>query len=133
MEKVLGEHRSGKGGAVAMSRILFADGEPHIRQLCQEELQDEGYEVAVTGQAAEVVRLVESFQPDMVILEVLLPDMSGLETGRMIKGTNRKTRIVLYSHVYPPQDLSSWGADDFVVKSPNLDRLKAVVRRLLPC
>jgi DNA-binding response OmpR family regulator len=133
MEKVLGEHRSGKGGAAAMSRILFADGEPHIRQLCQEELQDEGYEVAVTGQAAEVVRLVESFQPDMVILEVLLPDMSGLETGRMIKGTNRKTRIVLYSHVHPPQDISSWGADDFVVKSPNLDRLKAVVRRLLPC
>jgi DNA-binding response OmpR family regulator len=69
----------------------------------------------------------------MVILEVLLPDMSGLETGRMIKGTNRKTRIVLYSHGYPPQDLSSWGADDFVVKSHNLDRLKAVVRRLLPC
>ena len=116
-----------------MLRILFADGEPHIRQLCLEELQDEGYEVQVTGRAAEVVRLVESFQPDMVILEVLLPDMSGLEAGRMIKGTNRKTRIVLYSHVRPPQDLSNWGADDFVVKSPNLDRLKAVVRRLLPC
>ena len=64
-----------------MSRILFADGEPHIRQLCLEELQDEGYEVKVTGQAAEVVRLVDSFQPDMVIMEVVLPDMSGLETG----------------------------------------------------
>ncbi len=63
-----------------MSRILFADGEPHIRQLCLEELQDEGYEVEVTGQAAEVVRLVDSFQPDMVIMEVVLPDMSGLES-----------------------------------------------------
>ena len=116
-----------------MSRILFADSEPNIRQLCREELEDEGYEVQVTGRAAEVVRLVESFQPDMVILEVMLPDMSGLEAGRMIKGTNRKTRIVLYSHFYPPHDLSSWGADDFVVKSANLDGLKAVVRRLLPC
>jgi len=115
-----------------MARILFADSEPHIRQLCQEELQDEGYEVRVTGRAAEVVRLVESFQPDMVIMEVLLPDMSGLEAGRLIKGTNRKTRVVLYSFVKPPQDLSSWGADDFVVKSADLDRLKAVVRRLLP-
>ncbi len=115
-----------------MSRILFADGEPHIRQLCLEELQDEGYEVQVTGRAAEVVRLVDSFQPDMVIMEVILPDMSGLETGRMIKGTNRKTRVVLYSHVRPPHDLSSWGADDFVVKSANLDGLKAAVRRLLP-
>ncbi|MFA5111552.1 MAG: response regulator [Desulfobaccales bacterium] len=114
-----------------MSRILFADSEPHIRQLCLEELQDEGYEVKVTGRGEEAVRLVESFKPDMVILEVLLPDMSGLETGRMIKGTNRKTRVILYSYLSPPQDLSSWGADDFVVKSPNLDRLKAAVRRLL--
>ena len=115
-----------------MWRILFADSEPHIRQLCLEELQDEGYEVQVAGRAAEVVRLVDSFQPDMVIMEVVLPDMSGLETGLMIKGTNRKTRVLLYSHVSPPQDLSSWGADDFVVKSPNLDGLKAAVRRLLP-
>jgi DNA-binding response OmpR family regulator len=115
-----------------MSRILFADGEPHIRQLCLEELQDEGYEVRVTGQAAEVVRLVDSFKPDMVIMEVILPDMSGLEAGRMIKGTNRQTRVVLYSHISPPGDLSSWGADGFVVKSPNLDGLKATVRRLMP-
>jgi DNA-binding response OmpR family regulator len=115
-----------------MARILFADSEPHIRQLCQEELQDEGYEVTVTGKAADVVRLAESSQPDMVILEVLLPDMSGLEAGRMIKGGNRKTRVVLYSHFRPPHDLSSWGADDFVLKSPDLGPLKAAVRRLLP-
>jgi DNA-binding response OmpR family regulator len=115
-----------------MVRILFADSEPHIRQLCLEELQDEGYEVQVTGQAREVVRLVDSFNPDMVIMEVVLPDMSGLETGRMIKATNRKTQVVFYSHVCPPHDLSSWGADGFVVKSPNLDGLKAAVRRLLP-
>jgi two-component system OmpR family response regulator len=116
-----------------MSRkILFADSEPHIQQLCLEELQDEGYEVQVTGRAEEVVRLAETFQPDMVILEMLLPDMSGLEAGRMIKGANRKTHVILYSFSPPPEDISVWGADDFVVKSPNLDRLKAAVRRFLP-
>jgi len=115
-----------------MSRVLFADSEPHIRQLCQEELQDEGYEVLVTGKGREVVRLVESFKPDVVILEVLLPDMSGLETGRIIKGSRKETRVILYSHALPPHDLSTWGADDFVVKSPDLDQLKAVVRRSLP-
>jgi DNA-binding response OmpR family regulator len=115
-----------------MSRIIFVDSEPHIRQLCLEELQDEGYVVKVAEKAEEVVRLAESFKPDMVILELLLPDMSGLEAGRLIKGTNRKTRVVLYSHFLPPHDLSSWGADGFVIKSPNLDGLKATVRRLLP-
>ncbi len=112
------------------TRIVFADSEPHIRQLCMEELRDEGYEVQVAGRGKEAVRLADSFEADVVILEVLLPDMSGLETGRMIKGKHRNTRVVLYSYCLPPHDLSAWGADDFVVKSPNLDRLKAVVRRL---
>ena len=114
-----------------MTRIVFADGEPHIRQLCLEELQDEGYEVAVAGKGREAVCLADSFKPDVVILEVLLPDMSGLETGRIIKGSRKETRIILYSHDLPPHDLAAWGADDFVVKSPNLDRLKDVVRRCL--
>jgi two-component system OmpR family response regulator len=115
-----------------MSRILFADSEPHIQRLCQEELQEEGYEVQVTGRGWEVVRLVESFKPDVVILEVLLPDMSGLETGRIVKGTKRDTRVVFYSHCLPPRDLANWGADAFVVKSPDLRCLKEAVRRLLP-
>ncbi len=114
-----------------MVRIVFADSEPHIRQLCLEELQDEGYEVAVAEKGREAVHLADSLKPDVVILEVLLPDMSGLETGRMIKGSRKETRVILYSHSLPPHDLSSWGADEFVVKSPNLDRLKDVVRRCL--
>jgi len=115
-----------------MSRIIVADSEPHIRQLCREELQDEGYEVRVAGKGKEVVRLVDTFKPDVVILEMLLPDMSGLETGLMVKGTKKDTRIIFYSHYLPPEDLSTWGADDFVLKSFNLDHLKEVVRRLLP-
>lgn len=114
-----------------MSRILFADSEPHIRRLCREELQDEGYEVQVAGKGREVIRLVDTFKPDVVILEVLLPDMSGLETGLMVKGTRRETRIIYYSSCRPPRDLSTWGADEFVAKSPDLDPLKAVVRRVL--
>ncbi len=114
-----------------MTRVVFADSEPHIRQLCLEELQDEGYEVEVTGKGKEALRLVDSFKPDVVILEVLLPDMSGLETGRIIKGSNKKTRVILYSYGLPPNDLADWGADDFVVKSPDLNPLKSVVRRLM--
>lgn len=99
-----------------MGRIIVADSEPHIRQLCLEELQDEGYEVQVAGKGKEVVRLVDSFKPDVVILEVLLPDMSGLETGMIVKGSSKDIRVVLYSHSWPPDDISALGADDFVVK-----------------
>ena len=54
--------------------------------------------------------LAESFQPDVVILEVLLPDMSGLETGRIIKGNRKETGVIFYSYGLPPHDLSAWGA-----------------------
>jgi len=115
-----------------MRRVLFADAEPHIQQLCQEELREEGYEVQVAGSGGDVVRLVDSFQPDVVILEVLLPDMSGLETGRIIKGSSKQTQIIFYSHFKPPHHLSEWGADAFVLKSANLEKLKETVRQLIP-
>ena len=127
----MGEHRL-HGGVRAMSKILFADSEPHIRRLCLEELQEEGHEVAVVGNGAGVVRLMEAFNPDVVIMEVLLPDMSGVETGRIVKGTSKNTRVIFYSNCLPPRDLASLGADAFVVKSHDLQRLKEAVRRLLP-
>jgi DNA-binding response OmpR family regulator len=115
-----------------MRRVLFVDAEPHIQQLCQEELREEGYEVQVAGSGGDSVRLADSFHPDVVILEVLLPDMSGLETGRIIKGTSKQTQIILFSHYKPPHKLSEWVADAFVMKSANLDSLKQKVRQLIP-
>lgn len=115
-----------------MRKVLFVDAEPHIQQLFQEELQEEGYDVQVAGRGGDVARLVDSFHPDVVILEVLLPDMSGLETGRIIKGTSKKTRVILHSHYKPPHKLSDWGADAFVLKSANLEKLKETVRQLIP-
>jgi DNA-binding response OmpR family regulator len=114
-----------------MRRILFVDSEPHIQQLCLEELQDEGYEVLLAGSGGDVVRMVDTYNPDVVILEILLPDMSGLETGRMVKGSSKQTRLVYYSHCQPPQDPAEWGADAYVLKSPDLADLKETLRTLM--
>ncbi len=113
-----------------MRRILFGDSEPHIRLLCREELEEEGYEVQVAGSGGEIVRLAESFKPHLVIMEVLLPDMSGLEAGRMVKGTTKETRIIYFSHGHPPKDLSAWGGDAYVLKTSDLEPLKKTVRYL---
>ncbi len=107
-----------------MTRVLFVDGEPNIRRLCLEELEEEGYEVQVAGTAGEVARLIDSFQPEVVILDVWLPDMSGLEAGRIIKGTSRKTRVIFHSFGPAPDKLDDWGGDAFVEKSFDLSELK---------
>ncbi len=89
-----------------MSRILFADGEPHIRQLFQEELQDEGYEVAVTCCGGKWCARWTPSSPTWFILEVLLPDMSGLETA----GWSKAPAGIPGSSSFlpaPPQDLAS--------------------------
>ena len=75
---------------------------------------------------------MDTFHPDVVILEVLLPDMSGIETGRIVKGSSQQTRVILYSHFTPPHTLSDWGADAFVLKSADLAKLKETVRQLVP-
>jgi DNA-binding response OmpR family regulator len=62
-----------------MRKVLFVDAEPHIQQLCQEELREEGYEVQVAGSGGDSVRLADSFHPDVVILEVLFPDWKPAE------------------------------------------------------
>ncbi|MEJ5329855.1 MAG: response regulator [Desulfobaccales bacterium] len=114
-----------------MARILLMDGEANIRRLCWEELLEEGYEVVTAATGTEGVRLVEAFHPDVVILEARLPDASGLEVGRMVKGTDRRIRLVLFTHCLPPRDLQAVGADAYVPKSWDLEPLKQTVRQLL--
>lgn len=114
-----------------MARILLMDGEPNIRRLCWEELLEEGHEVATAATGSEGVRLVEAFHPDVVILEARLPDASGLEVSRMVKGTDRRIRLVLFTHCLPPRDLKDVGADAYVHKSWDLEPLKETVRQLL--
>jgi two-component system response regulator (stage 0 sporulation protein F) len=110
-----------------MTRVLMVDGEPNIRRLCAEELEEEGYVVRMASTGEEVVSLIDTFRPEVVILEVRLPDMSGLEAGRIIKGTNRKMRVIFHSFGTPPDKLDRWGGDAFVEKSFDLSELKNTV------
>lgn len=113
-----------------MTTILFADHDPHIRLLCQEEFQDEGYQVVVAGSARETLDLMESADPDVVVLELLLPDMSGMETLRIIKGTRQDTPVLFYSTYTLQDSLPGIGHDGLVLKSHDTRDLKEAVRQL---
>ncbi len=113
-----------------MGRILVADSDPHICLLCQDELREEGYEVMVASNAHEVLGLVDASCPDLVVLEIMLPDMSGMETLRIIKGTCSTTPVIFHSTYGLPETGSQ--CDGVVLKTHDLASLKKKVQQLVP-
>jgi CheY-like chemotaxis protein len=115
-----------------MGRILVADSDPHILLLCQDELREEGYEVVVASNGHEALGLVDTICPDLVVMEIMLPDMSGFETLRIIKGTCSQTPVIFHSTYGLPETGGGSQCDGMVLKTHDLDSLKKVVRRFLP-
>ncbi len=114
-----------------MERILIADSDPHVLLLCRDELQEEGYEVLVASNAREALGLLEQDCPDLVVLEIMLPDMSGFETVQIIKGTCRQTPVIFHSTYGLPQQSCHCQVDGVVLKTHDLKPLKQKVKGLL--
>lgn len=114
-----------------MTKILLADSDLHIQQLCQEELVDEGYEVMLASNGQEAIQLMQSACPDLVVLELMLPDMSGVETMQIIQGTCKGTPVIFHSTYNFSQPLKLFGSCSMVLKSHDLDHLKCAVRGAL--
>ncbi|MBV5305303.1 MAG: response regulator [Desulfobulbaceae bacterium] len=115
-----------------MSKILLVDDEEGIQLLYQEEFQDEGYEVISAFTGEEALEKFKTEAPDLVILDIQMPGMNGIEVLRQMKMIDPKLPIILSTayHEYK-QDLSAWASDEYIVKSPDLSKLKEAVQRFL--
>ncbi len=115
-----------------MSQILIVDDEPNLRMLYRKELEDEGYEVIEAGTAEEGLRAFESQRPDLVVLDVRMPGMNGLEAMARILDRDRRIPIVLNT-AYDSyrDDFTSWAADAYVTKGPDTADLMRTIKRLL--
>jgi CheY-like chemotaxis protein len=115
-----------------MKKILVADDEEGIRILYKEELEEDGYEVAVAANGKEALALLTTFLPDLVILDIKMPEINGLDILQQIRTILRDLPVIL-SSAYPEyqQNLETWASDAYVVKSSNLANLKAAVKKIL--
>jgi len=116
-----------------MARILVVDDDPKITQMLRRVLSLDGYEVATAGSGPEGLHEVRANEPDLVILDVLMPGMDGLEVCRRIRVAGDTPILLLTAkdEVADRVEGLDSGADDYVVKPFALEELLARVRALL--
>ncbi len=113
-------------------RILLVDDDEGLRDLYREELEDEGYEVLTAKNGKEALQKLEKEKPDLVVLDIVMPKMDGIEALGRIVGQDKATPIILHtSHPGYEEDFMSWAADAYILKSTNRTELKEKIRELL--
>ena len=116
----------------AKIRILIADDEPNIRLLYRNELEEDGYEVILAEDGHQAIRQIERERPDLVVLDIRMPGLDGVETLARILDMHRTLPVILntaYSGY--EENFMTWPADAYVVKSGDVSLLKAKIREVL--
>jgi DNA-binding response OmpR family regulator len=115
-----------------MKTILVVDDDEAIRSLLQEELEDEGYKVMIATNARDALKMVEAEPLDLVILDIRMPGMDGLEALPRILGIKEGLPVIMNTAYSQYQDsFMSWAADAYVVKSSDLSELKTKIKELV--
>jgi two-component system, response regulator, stage 0 sporulation protein F len=117
---------------MAGEKILIVDDEENIRLLYEQELSEEGYQIAMAADGKECLEKVKSENPDLIILDIRMPKMDGLEAiGKIIELTKNIPIVLNTAYSTYKDDFMSWAADAYVVKSYDLDELKSTIKEVL--
>ncbi|MDW7711390.1 MAG: response regulator [Deferrisomatales bacterium] len=111
-----------------MAHILFIDDDESIRFLVQEELTLEGHRVRVADDGWDGLRAVEEACPDVVVVDIKMPGIGGLEVLRRLKETHPQIPVFLFTayNDYRAEAIQL-GADGYFIKSPDMSRLKNAI------
>ncbi len=112
-----------------MARILIVDDEPDVRENLSSILSKEGYEVRAASDGSQGLVMVEGYKPDLILLDVKMPNLDGLEVCRRIRNTNRVKGIPIIMITGYPEEKQvalNVGADDFLNKP--FDKLDVLTR-----
>ncbi|MHB1253737.1 MAG: response regulator [Candidatus Humimicrobiaceae bacterium] len=117
-----------------MKRVLVVEDETSIRNLYKEELVDEGYEVITAGNGIEGYELFKKEHPDLITIDLKMPEMNGIELLDKIRKEDKNIPIIIYSAYSEfTQNFSTWAANEYLVKSSDLTEFKEKVKELLFC
>ena len=115
------------------TKILVVDDDPNISDLLKIYFENEGYEVKTVGDGAEGINYFKMYEPDLVLLDIMLPKKDGWQVCREIRESSSKPIIMVSSkgEVFDKVLGLELGADDFVVKPFDIKELSARVKAVL--
>ena len=115
-------------------QVLVVDDEPNIRELVQVALKFHGCSVTTAGNGREALRQAEAARPDLIVLDVMLPDLDGFEVCRRLRAAGNEVPVIFLTARDTSSDTVTGlaiGGDDYVTKPFSVEALVARVRAVL--
>lgn len=119
---------------MAQEKILLVDDEPHILELLSVALEDEEYRILLANNGKEALTQLKKEQPQVVLLDIRMPNMDGVQVLRQIKKTNKAMSVIMmtaYGAMETVLEATKLGAYDYLTKPLDLERIKVLIRRAL--
>jgi DNA-binding NtrC family response regulator len=115
-----------------MEKVLCVDDDFSLLRLYQDELSEEGYKVILAKDGKEALGKFEKEKPQVVVMDIRMPVMDGIETLTAMMGKDRQIPVILNT-AYPQyrENFMTWGAEAYVIKSSDLTELKQKIREVL--
>jgi len=115
-----------------MEKVLCVDDDLSLLRLYHDELTDEGYKVILARDGKEGLMKFEKESPDVVVLDIRMPGMDGIETLSLMLGKDRHIPIILNTaYTEYQKNFMTWGAEAYVIKSSDLTELRLKIREVL--
>ncbi|MFQ5715447.1 MAG: response regulator [Candidatus Scalinduaceae bacterium] len=115
-----------------MTTILLVEDDKNQRLLYEQELRLEGYEIITAIDGKDAIKKVQEQRPDLIIMDICMQEMGGLEAMGMILSKHKGIPIIINTAYGNYKDnFMSWIADAYIVKSSDLTELKNKIKELL--
>lgn len=112
-------------------KILVVDDDSHILKLYKLELEEDGYDVVTAANGQEAMERFDNDEPDLVTLDILMPDIDGISLLRQMKEKKPRLPIIMSTAYDYRDDFAVWASEAYMVKSADLSEMKEMIKKLL--